>query len=113
VELWTQVFRVLKPGGYLLAFSAPRTYHHLATNLEGVGFEIRDQVMWLFASGFPKAQDMGRLISKQQGKAIPQRFLKNSESIKSAEQQTEGAATRQCAKCETKLGASLNCDDAE
>ena len=67
VETWQECFRVLKPGGYLLAFSAARTYHHLATNIEGVGFEIRDQLMWLYASGFPKAQDIGKAIQKRQG----------------------------------------------
>jgi DNA modification methylase len=68
VELWREVFRVLKPGGYLLAFSAARTYHHLATNIEGVGFEIKDQLMWLYSSGFPKAQDVGKMIDKAAGK---------------------------------------------
>ena len=67
VETWEQCFRVLKPGGYILAFSAARTYHNLATNIEGVGFEIRDQIMWLYASGFPKAQDVGKAIQKRQG----------------------------------------------
>ena len=67
VETWAECFRVLKPGGYLLAFSAARTYHNLATNIEGVGFEIRDQLMWLYASGFPKAQDVGKAIQKRLG----------------------------------------------
>ena len=67
VETWAECFRVLKPGGYLLAFSAARTYHNLATNIEGVGFDIRDQLMWLYASGFPKAQDVGKAIQKRQG----------------------------------------------
>jgi len=67
VETWQECFRVLKPGGYLLAFSAARTYHHLATNIEGVGFDIRDQLMWLYASGFPKAQDIGKAIDKRGG----------------------------------------------
>ena len=67
VETWAECFRVLKPGGYLLAFSAARTYHNLATNIEGVGFEIRDQLMWLYASGFPKAQDVGKAIQRRQG----------------------------------------------
>ena len=56
VEIWQECLRVLKPGGFLLAFSAARTYHKLATNIESAGFEIRDQIMWLYASGFPKAQ---------------------------------------------------------
>lgn len=73
VETWRQCLRVLKPGGYLLAFSAARTYHHLASNIEQVGFEIRDQLMWLCASGFPKAQDIGKAIQRRLGveKSIP------------------------------------------
>jgi DNA modification methylase len=67
VEIWRECFRVLKPGGHLLAFSAARTYHHLATNIEGVGFDIRDQIMWIYASGFPKAQDIGKSIQRRQG----------------------------------------------
>ena len=57
----------MKPGGYLLAFSAARTYHLLASNIELAGFEIRDQLMWLYASGFPKAQDIGKAIQKRLG----------------------------------------------
>ena len=67
VETWAECFRVLKPGGYILAFSAARTYHNLATNIESVGFEIRDQLMWLYSSGFPKAQDVGKAIQKRLG----------------------------------------------
>jgi len=55
LETYRECLRVLKPGGYILAFSAARTYHHLAVTLERAGFEIRDQLMWLYASGFPKA----------------------------------------------------------
>ena len=65
VAIWQQCHRILKPGGYLLAFSAARTYHHLATNIETVGFEIRDQLMWIYSSGFPKAQDIGKAIQKR------------------------------------------------
>jgi site-specific DNA-methyltransferase (adenine-specific) len=67
METWNECFRVLKPGGHILAFSAARTYHNLATNIETAGFEIRDQIMWLYGSGFPKAQDMGKAIQKRQG----------------------------------------------
>jgi DNA modification methylase len=67
IEIWRECFRVLKPGGFLLAFSAARTYHHLATNIESVGFDIRDQIMWIYASGFPKAQDIGKSIQRRQG----------------------------------------------
>ena len=65
LETWQECFRVLKPGGHLLAFSAARTYHHLASNIEQSGFEIRDQLMWLYGSGFPKAQDMGKALDKR------------------------------------------------
>ncbi len=68
LETWRECLRVLKPGGYILAFSSARTYHQLATNIESVGFEIRDQLMWLYASGFPKAQDIGKAIDRKAGK---------------------------------------------
>jgi site-specific DNA-methyltransferase (adenine-specific) len=56
LETYAECLRVLKPGGHILAFSAARTYHHLAITLEVAGFEIRDQIMWIYSSGFPKAQ---------------------------------------------------------
>ena len=65
IEVWQECLRVLKPGGYLLAFGAPRTYHRLATNLEDIGFEIKDSLMWLYGQGFPKAQDVGKRMSKK------------------------------------------------
>ena len=74
METWQECLRVLKPGGYLLAFSAARTYHHLATNIEMAGFEIRDQLMWLYGSGFPKAQDVGKMIQKSQGVEVRQPY---------------------------------------
>jgi len=67
IEVWRECLRVLKPGGYLLAFGAPRTYHRLATNLEDIGFEIKDSLMWVFGSGFPKAQDIGKQMDKKLG----------------------------------------------
>ena len=67
VELYTECLRVLKPGGYLLAFSAARTYHKLAYSIELAGFEIRDQIMWIYGSGFPKASDIGKAIQKRTG----------------------------------------------
>ncbi len=67
VETWQECFRVLKPGGHILAFSASRTYHHLATNIESVGFEIRDQIMWIYGSGFPKSHNIGKAVDKKLG----------------------------------------------
>jgi DNA modification methylase len=67
LETYAECLRVLKPGGHILAFSAPRTYHYLAVTLEQAGFEIRDQIMWIYSSGFPKSQDVGRSIQRSIG----------------------------------------------
>lgn len=58
VEVWTECLRVLKPGGHLLAFGGSRTYHRLAVAVEDAGFEIRDQIMWVYGSGFPKSHNL-------------------------------------------------------
>lgn len=52
-ETWEHCYRVLKEGGYLLAFGGSRTYHRIACAIEDAGFEIRDTIMWLYGSGFP------------------------------------------------------------
>ncbi|WIF70285.1 site-specific DNA-methyltransferase [Metapseudomonas otitidis] len=57
-EWAAEAFRLLKPGGYLLSFASPRTYHHMAAGIEMAGFEIRDQIMWVFGSGFPKSHNL-------------------------------------------------------
>jgi site-specific DNA-methyltransferase (adenine-specific) len=56
-EFWVEVMRVLKPGGHVLAFGGTRTYHRLACAIEDAGFEIRDQIGWLYGSGFPKSHN--------------------------------------------------------
>jgi site-specific DNA-methyltransferase (adenine-specific) len=67
-ELWArECFRVLKPGGHALSFSAPRTYHRMATAFEDSGFQIRDQIMWVFGSGFPKSLNIGKAVDKIEG----------------------------------------------
>ena len=60
-----ECLRVLKPGGHLLAFGGTRTWHRLAVAIEDAGFEIRDSVMWLYGSGFPKSHDVSKAIDKQ------------------------------------------------
>jgi site-specific DNA-methyltransferase (adenine-specific) len=57
---WAAVLRVLKPGGHMIAFGAPKTAHRLTCAIEDAGFEIRDAVMWLFGTGFPKSHNAGR-----------------------------------------------------
>ena len=54
VSFWKKCYDVLKNGSYLLAFGSPRTYHRLVCNIEDAGFEIRDQILWIYGSGFPK-----------------------------------------------------------
>ncbi|WP_368746858.1 site-specific DNA-methyltransferase [Enterobacter cancerogenus] len=58
VEQWQECLRVLKPGGHLLAFGGSRTYHRLVVNAEDAGFEIRDQILWIYGSGFPKSHNL-------------------------------------------------------
>jgi site-specific DNA-methyltransferase (adenine-specific) len=57
----------VKPGGYLLAFGGTRTYHRLAVTIEDAGFEIRDSILWLYGSGFPKSHDVSKAIDKAAG----------------------------------------------
>jgi DNA modification methylase len=67
VEFWKEVYRVLKPGGYVLSFGGARTYHRMAINVEDAGFEVRDQLMWVYGSGFPKSHNVGLSIDKSLG----------------------------------------------
>ena len=66
-ETWAKAFRVLKPGGHLVAFSAPRCQHRMVCAIEDAGFEIRDGLMWLFGMGFPKSLDVSKAIDKDAG----------------------------------------------
>jgi len=67
-EQWArEALRVLKPGGHLLAFGGTRMYHRLAAGIEDAGFEIRDTLMWLYGSGFPKSLDVSKAIDKMAG----------------------------------------------
>jgi hypothetical protein len=63
-EFWAQVLRVLKPGGHIVAFSGTRTYHRMVCAIEDAGFEIRDQLAWVYGSGFPKSHDISKAIDK-------------------------------------------------
>ena len=67
VEFWTEAFRVAKPGAHLLAFGGTRTYHRLAVAIEDAGWEVRDCVMWVYGSGFPKSHDVSKAIDKAAG----------------------------------------------
>ena len=63
-----ECLRVLKHGGYLLAFGGTRTYHRMVCGIEDAGFEIRDTIMWVYGSGFPKSLDISKAIDKMKGR---------------------------------------------
>lgn len=63
----TQALRVIKPGGSMLCFGGTRTFHRLTCGLEDAGFIIKDCLMWLYGQGFPKAQDLGKVLDKRAG----------------------------------------------
>ena len=67
VKIWEECFRVLKPGGHLLAFAGTRTQHRMAVNIEDAGFEIRDMIAWVYGSGFPKSHNISKAIDKIAG----------------------------------------------
>lgn len=67
VEVWAECLRVLKPGGYLLAFAGTRTYHRIACAIEDAGFEIRDQIGWAYGSGMPKGTDKAKIPEPWRG----------------------------------------------
>lgn len=67
-EAWaTEAFRVAKPGAHLLAFGGTRTVHRLTSAIEDAGWEIRDCLVWAYASGFPKSLDVSKAIDKAAG----------------------------------------------
>lgn len=68
---WREVLRVMKPGAHLVAFSGTRTYHRMVCAIEDAGFEIRDQIAWLYGSGFPKSHDVSKGIDRHNGDARP------------------------------------------
>lgn len=68
--VWEQVYRVMKPGAHLLSFGGTRTYHRMACAIEDAGFEIRDCIMWVYGSGFPKSMDVSKAIDKAGGGSV-------------------------------------------
>ena len=66
-ELWREVLRVLKPGGHAIVFAGSRTQDLMSVSLRLAGFEVRDTLMWLYGSGFPKSLDISKAIDKNAG----------------------------------------------
>jgi len=94
VELWTECLRVLKPGGHLLSFGGTRTFHRVAVAIEDAGFEIRDNIAWLYGSGFPKSLNVSKAIDKAAGaeREIVGTKMASPKGIKNAEERTDTAA---------------------
>jgi site-specific DNA-methyltransferase (adenine-specific) len=67
VDVWRELLRVLRPGAHVLAFGGTRTFHRLTCAIEDAGFEIRDCMMWLYGSGFPKSHDVSKAIDREAG----------------------------------------------
>jgi site-specific DNA-methyltransferase (adenine-specific) len=94
VELWTECLRVLKPGGHLLSFGGTRTFHRVAVAIEDAGFEIRDNIAWLYGSGFPKSLNVSKAIDKAAGakREVVGTKMASPKGIKNAEERTDTAA---------------------
>lgn len=95
-EFWTEIYRVLKPGSHLIAFGGTRTYHRLACAIEDAGFEIRDQIGWLYGSGFPKSHDVAKGLDKKLGAAreqisVPAAEVRNPKATGGGRDGLEGA----------------------
>lgn len=82
VEAWKKCYAVLKDGGYLLAFGGSRTYHKIASSIEDAGFEIRDCIMWVYGSGFPKSMSVSKGIEAKEkfnkANSISKRIIEQS-----------------------------------
>ena len=89
-EIFEECLRVLKPGGYLLSFAGSRTYHRMAVRVEDAGFEIRDQIMWIYGSGFPKSHNIGKAVDKLQGneREVIGTKIHSQKGVKAAEERT-------------------------
>lgn len=70
VDVWRECWRVLKPGGHLLAFGGTRTYHRMTVAIEDAGFEIRDSLHWIYGSGFPKGQDIAKSVDRRRDDGV-------------------------------------------
>ena len=70
LPFWSSALDCTKPGGFLLAFGGTRTFHRLACAIEDAGWEIRDTIMWVYGSGFPKSLDISKAIDKRGGVSV-------------------------------------------
>lgn len=85
VAYWEAALRVAKPGSHLLAFGGTRTFHRLMCAIEDAGWEIRDTLMWVYGSGFPKSLSVSKAIDKDAGEYCPGEKLSSSRATGESE----------------------------
>lgn len=102
IEFWKEILRVLRPGGYCLAFAAAKLDHRIAVAIEDAGFIIRNKIMWMYGSGFPKGLNIAKGIDKKergcdQGKSDPKsknhKGWKLKETIREQDRSGAGASS--------------------
>jgi len=103
IEVWKECLRVLKPGGTALIFAGSRTQHRMAVAVEDAGFILKDCIMWLYASGFPKATD----ISKQLDKGHERKVVGYKEPFGREGRKTKGKAKFESEGWETDTKVAL------
>ena len=119
VEFWREVYRILKPGGHILSFGGTRTYHRMATAIEDAGFEIRDQLQWIYATGFAKSHNIGKAIDSQikTGKSNPKSIneceLDKTDGRIIKTSQPNNGILGQKKNITKKIGASLESESAK
>lgn len=101
VDLWQECLRVLKPGGYLLAFGGTRTWHRIAAAIEDAGFEIRDSIAWMYGSGFPKSMDVSKAIDKAMGAERHTPTSRHADGVRvdPVGMATQAKGARRCTQC--------------
>jgi DNA modification methylase len=106
-EIWIEALRVLKPGGHLLSFGGSRTYHRMAVAIEDAGFEIRDQIMWVMGSGFPKSLNIFKQYKKMCTCGNMEAYEKAKQSTKSHLRPLQHANLSQIINSQDKQGEIL------
>ncbi len=124
----TELFRVLKPGGFFFSFSSPRLYHRMATAIDDAGFEMRDCFIWLYTQNQPKAMSLHHFINKSNKSQKEKHHLNKVlrgwktpqvkscyEPIAMAQKPLEGTYLENSIKYDislinTKIKQGLNCD---
>jgi hypothetical protein len=108
VAFWREIYRVMKPGAHFLAFGGTRTHHRMTCAIEDAGFEIRDELDWLYGSGFPKSLNIGKAIE-----ATIRCGGSHSRKLRQTEQETGGASYTMKGRNNGILGDVVECPRKE